>query len=196
MFQESGKKNIPQHFPFTSTSAVIPLLKILAATFPVRPAPMMPTLQRCKAPTGNDCGFMGFLNSGTSLVMLIPRPCSFTSPSCRSCRNPEVRSAQSYNALAKLGFWITKSSCWNRWSRREKHVTHTNPTPFWDALVMLGIPENARKMPVTSEVQKTLLWVTLKGHRWKDHDMSALQRRAGILFPHSMGFKQLTRHAL
>lgn len=28
-------------------------------------------------------------------------------------------------------------------SRREKHVTNTNPTPFWDALVMLGIPENA-----------------------------------------------------
>ena len=118
-------KNIPQHFPFTSTSK-IPLLKILAATFPVRPAPMMPTLRRCKAPTGDDWGFMGFLNSGPSLVMLIPRP-SFTSPSCRSCRNPEVRSAQSYNALAKQGFWITKSSCWNWWSRREKTCKKSHP---------------------------------------------------------------------
>lgn len=59
-------KNISQHFPFTSTSK-IPLLKILAATFPVRPAPMMPTLRRCKAPTGDDWGFMGFLNSGKIL---------------------------------------------------------------------------------------------------------------------------------
>ena len=42
-------KTHSQDFPFTSTSAAIPLLKILAATFPVRPAPMMPTL-RCKAP--------------------------------------------------------------------------------------------------------------------------------------------------
>lgn len=104
-------KNISQHFPFTSTFK-IPLLKILAATFPVRPAPMMPTLRRCKAPTGNDWGFMGFLNSGKSIVM----------PSCRSCRNPEVRSAQSYNALAKQGFWVTKNSCSNWWNLVGKNM--------------------------------------------------------------------------
>ena len=102
----------------------------------------------------------GFSTQGPPLSCWSLVPVPSLSPSCRSCRNPEVRSAQSYNALAKLGFWITKSSCWNRWSRREKHVTvtvtcfslrdhrfqhvtNTNPTPFWDALVMLGIPENA-----------------------------------------------------
>ena len=129
-FRNPIQKHFP-NFPFTSTSAVIPLLKILAATFPVRPAPMMPTLQRC------NWGFMGFLNSGTSLVMLIPCP-SFTWPSCRSCRNPEVRSAQSYNALAKLGFWVTKSSCWNWWSRREKPCNKYKSHPILGCFSHVG----------------------------------------------------------